>query len=149
VTGHCSARRRGFESMKYFRQATEGEWVHVYRNLHKRCWSVRSKGKLIAQVDAIQLGGCTCHVREAARQIVIARKCRSVHAYVKGRIHHGPFPNAADCVATIVYRPYVSGDFFDPVTSAPVGGAEHMVFSEAGKVYCHGVISRSQSSREP
>ena len=68
--------------MKYFRQAGEGEWVHVYRNLRKRCWSVRSKGQLIAQVDAIQLVGCTCHVREAARQIVIATKCRSVHAYV-------------------------------------------------------------------
>lgn len=78
--------------MKYGRQLSEGESVHVYRNLHKRCWSVRSKGKLVAQVDAIQLAGCTCHVREAARQIVIATQCRSVHAHVKGRIHNGPLP---------------------------------------------------------
>ena len=70
------------------------------------------------------------------------------HAYVKGMIHRGPIPNAADCIATIVYRPYVSGNFFDPVKRAPVEGAEHMVFSETGKVYCHGLI-RSRSSREP
>jgi hypothetical protein len=84
--------------------------------------------KLIAQVDAIQLASCTCHVREAARQIVIKTKCRSVHAYVKGlMIRNGSIPNASACVVAIVYRPYVSGSFFDPLTTLPVTSAEHMV----------------------
>ena len=127
--------------MKYLRKPIVGEVVHVYRNLHKRCWSVQAKGKLIAHLTTVQLVGCSCHVREAARQIVIATQCRSVHAYVKGRICNGPIPSAAESVASIVYRPYVSGKFFDPVTSVPVKGAARMVFSRAGKVYCHGSIS--------
>jgi len=128
--------------MKYVRPLIEGESVHVYRNLHKRCWSVRAKGNVIAHVPAIQLLGCTCHVSEAARQTVIATKCRSVHAYVKGTITHSPIPDTADSsIITMVYLPYVSGKFFDPVTKVPIKSAERMVFSEAGKVYCHGFIS--------
>jgi hypothetical protein len=121
--------------MKYFRPLSDGESVHVYRNLHKHCWSVRSKGKLVAQVNTIQLVNCTCHVREAARQIVIRTQCRSVHAYVKGIIHNDPLPNAPNG-ATIVYRPYVCGNFFDPLTGLPVAAAPYMLFANTGKVYC-------------
>ena len=127
--------------MKYLRTPVEGESVHVYRNLHKHCWSVRSKGDVIAHVLVIQLLDCTCHVSEAARLSVIATKCRTVHAYIKGTITNGPLPDPADCVATIVYWPYVSGKFFDPVTTIPVNRAQRLVFSDSGKVYCHGFFS--------
>ena len=126
--------------MKYLRPLIEGESVHVYRNLHKRCWSVRSKGKLIAHVHAIELLNCSCHVSESARQIVIATNCRSVHAYVKGSITQSTVPNPTDSIVTMVYFPYVRGTFFDPATNVPIKSAERMVFSNAGKVYCHGLI---------
>jgi hypothetical protein len=127
--------------MKYLRTPLEGESVHVYRNLHKQCWSVRAKGNVIAHVDAIQLLGCTCHVSEAGRKTVIATNCRSVHAYVKGTITHSPISDTADSIVTMVYLSYMSGKLFDPVTNVSIESAERMVFSKARKVYCHGFIS--------
>ena len=68
--------------------------------------------------------------------IWLATQCRSVHAYVKGRIHNDPLPDAPNRVGTVVYRPYVSGTFFDPLTGVTIEGAPCMLFSETGKVYC-------------
>lgn len=50
----------------------------------------------------------------------------------KGKTHIDPLPGGA----TVVYRPYVSGSFFDPLTGIPVDGAPYMLFTQAGKVYC-------------
>jgi hypothetical protein len=125
----------------YLRTPIPGECIHIYRNLNKACWSIRSKGKVIAHVDAIQLLNCTCHVSEKGRQAVLATRCRSVHAYVKGTIAASALPHPADSVATLVYRPFVSGQFFDPITNIPIHSSAQMVFSDTGKVYCHGSIA--------
>jgi hypothetical protein len=121
--------------VKHLRDLIAGERVHVYRNLHKAFWSVRSGGKVIAQLSRIQLIECTCHVSEAARQIVLDTRCRSVHAYIKGRILDHPILTTTHSTPTVVYRPYARGCFFNPATNDPIKDAHSLLFAENGKVY--------------
>jgi hypothetical protein len=60
--------------------------VHVYRNLHKKCLSVRQGGKVVCHVDNIVLKDAIFHVNENGRQKVLATKQKNVHAYVKGMV---------------------------------------------------------------
>lgn len=107
-----------------------GERVHVYRNLNKKCWSVRVQGIVTAHVQEIALADCTFHVSESARQRVITRQRREVHAYVKGTV----------CPATTVqgqrqkvsYQPYLHGYFFTP-EGAPVHSAPLVSFQPDGR----------------
>src|SRR5687768_4498386 len=58
--------------------------VHVYRNLTKGVWSVRSSGRVIAHRPRIVLRNCKMHVRESGRQRAIRDGYRNVHAWVSG-----------------------------------------------------------------
>lgn len=65
-----------------------GEKVFVYRNLHRKCYSVKSlkTGRVIAHVDSIDLINVRFKVSEAGRQRVIREKQKNVHAGVVGYI---------------------------------------------------------------
>jgi hypothetical protein len=65
-----------------------GEKVFVYRNLHRKCYSVKSvrTGRVIAHVDSIDLIDVRFKVSEAGRQRVLKTKQKNVHAGVVGYI---------------------------------------------------------------
>lgn len=63
--------------------------VFVYRNLHKKCLSVRamegpSKGRVIAHTDEVFLEDVTFKVSQAGRARVLREKSKNVHAGVVG-----------------------------------------------------------------
>lgn len=63
--------------------------VFVYRNLHRKCWSVKAmegpnKGRVIAHEDYVQLRDATFKVSEAGRQRVLKERRKNVHAGVQG-----------------------------------------------------------------
>lgn len=63
--------------------------VFVYRNLHQKCWSVKSLygrhyDRVILHCTAVDLSGAFFKVNEKGRQRVIAEKAKNVHAGVVG-----------------------------------------------------------------
>jgi hypothetical protein len=58
--------------------------VEVYRNLHKKCWSVRQGGKVKVHTSYICLQDVKFVVQPAGREKVLKEKKKNVHAFVKG-----------------------------------------------------------------
>ncbi len=56
----------------------------VYRNLHRRCWSVREGGRVVDHVAEIALSGVTLRASEAARLRCLRTGSRDVHAWARG-----------------------------------------------------------------
>jgi len=58
--------------------------VEVYRNLHKKCWSVRQGGKVKVHTSYICLQDVNFVVQPAGREKVLREQKKNVHAFVKG-----------------------------------------------------------------
>lgn len=99
---------------------------YTYWNLHKKCWSVKYKGRVIAHLSWAFIVGPWFQVSEAGRQRVLAEGRKNVHAYVVS--HHmpmndGPWSAPADVGlvsllnrtkgqgARVTYNPYRGPQF--------------------------------------
>ena len=60
--------------------------VYVYFNLHKKFWSVRQSGMVVAHCKHIMLKDCRFLVSQAGREKVIREKKKNVHAGVSGYV---------------------------------------------------------------
>lgn len=105
-----------------------GQTVTVHKNLHKGLWSVTYAGKVVAHVHTVCIANATCHVSETARQRVIAKKCREVHARIKGTLVASPTVRTG---FEITYNPYRSGSF-TLRGGAPVARADFVFFGGDG-----------------
>lgn len=86
------------------------ERVYVYRNLHRKCYSVKSlrTGRVIGHVDEITLTNVEFRVSKAGRERVLREKRKNVHAGVVGYIAiasmHGE-------IIPVKYNPYKFSGF--------------------------------------
>lgn len=86
---------------------------YIYRNLHKNCFSVRYKGKVIEHLDELYAYDVTFKVNEAGRQKVLATKTKNVHAFVVCSEYEYTNPNLHKWAKVLVrYNPYEAGHFF-------------------------------------
>lgn len=87
--------------------------VRVYRNLHKKCFSVKcmKTQKVIAHVDSITLKDVTYPVSQAGRDRVLAERRKNVHAYVQGVIESEELVDIAK-MKQVCYNPYKNAFFF-------------------------------------
>lgn len=102
--------------------------VFVYRNLHKKCYSVRCQKtkRVIAHVDKIQLTNCQFKVSQAGRERVRRERKKNVHAGIIGQWNGdvwGQFDTKAGVKVT--YNPYQYDTFVfveskQPIDSAPL-----------------------------
>ena len=98
--------------------------VEVYRNLHKNCWSIRQRGKVVLHTDYIVLKDCNFVVHEKGRQKVLATKRKNVHAFVRGYVIHpsqSAFHQENVEYTDLTYNPYKMDSFQSdgkPVKSA-------------------------------
>lgn len=83
--------------------------VQVYFNLHKKVWSVRHKGKVIAHGERLALRDCVCKVNEKARLRVIELKRREVHAWIEGELCE--MPVTREGFEAFSYNPYKAAGF--------------------------------------
>ena len=60
--------------------------VHVYRNLHRSCWSVRQRGRVRFHTKYIVLENCNFVVQPGGRARVLQSNKKNVHAYIRGEI---------------------------------------------------------------
>src|SRR5262245_7718911 len=103
--------------------------VHVYRNLHKRVWSIMVKGKIIAHAPCVQLTGCVFRVRPGGLARCRREGRKNVHAFAVGELisqEPAPMPCGTEW-CRLRYDPFTNDTFVRPDTGCPV--------HEAGAVY--------------
>ena len=62
--------------------------VQVYFNLHRRCWSVRQRGRVIGHANSLVLRDVTWRVQPSGRERVRREGRKNVHAYASGWVTH-------------------------------------------------------------
>lgn len=60
--------------------------VEVYWNLHKLCWSIRHKGRIIAHAGEVTLDNVDWVVQPAGRKRVLRERRKNVHAFARGTL---------------------------------------------------------------
>lgn len=107
--------------------------VYVYRNLRKKCFSVRQGGRVVAHVPSITLKDCTFIVQPAGRDRVRREGRKNVHAFVKGMVTEDrewlKDPSRA------VYDPYKFDTFVNGMTWKPIHSAPLVLISYVGIIY--------------
>lgn len=87
--------------------------VSVYWNLHRNCWSIRHKGKVIGYADSLLLEDVTFKVSESGRQRVLREKKKNVHAFACGTLLDKNLVKPEIMNRAISYNPYKFSFFFD------------------------------------
>ena len=103
--------------------------VQVYYNLHKKCLSIRHKGKVIEHAQEVTLTDARFHVQQAGRERVLKQKRKNVHAYVSGKLKESFWFTQSPSYTWIAkqrvtYNPYKYKNFVDKKTLKPVASAE-------------------------
>jgi len=88
--------------------------VRVYRNLHKKTYSIQAKTpkgwRVVEHRDFLFLSEAYFNVSEAGRQRVLREKRKNVHAYVEGELIENACFKIGD---QIRYNPYRASTFTD------------------------------------
>jgi hypothetical protein len=93
-------------------QITQGTFVRVYFNLHRKCFSVQARNAsggwvVIAHVNDITLTGVTPHVSQSGRARVKRENRKNVHALVTGNVVKAEFAPDFDTQGDkVTYNPY-------------------------------------------
>lgn len=89
--------------------------AYIYFNLHKKLFSVKVGGIVVAHVDRVHVVDPIFKVSEAGRQRVLREKRKNVHAYVVADWHnvHMRFPNTSDKWKAVSYNPYRAAHFYE------------------------------------
>ena len=109
-----------------------GDKIEVYRNLHKNCFSVRHKGKVVGYLydnEQLALTNVKFVVQPAGRAKVLRENKKNVHAFVRGEyvgfennltnnLYFGEFEDL-DFYA-VSYNPYKSDKFVVKGTGKPI-----------------------------
>ena len=113
-----------------------GREVFVYRNLHKKCLSVRDvKTRLVvAHVDSINLDTPVFLVNERGRQLVLATKNKNVHAGVRGCLVS--FDTTIPAGSTpVTYNPYKYSTFVKVLDLSSVTSGRNCLIKRTGEIY--------------
>jgi len=100
-----------------------GTKVFVYWNIHKSCWSIKHKNKVIAHTQNLTLSNCTFKVSEKGRQRVIKENKKNVHAGVQGYLFSFININSNNI---IYYNPYTQPTF--TINNIPIYTADIVSF---------------------
>ena len=109
-----------------------GDKIEVYRNLHKKCFSVRHKGKVVGYLqdsEQLSLTNVKFVVQPAGHAKVLREKKKNVHAFVRGEytgfknnlIEELYFGTVEELdFSSVSYNPYKSDKFIAEADGKPV-----------------------------
>lgn len=113
----------------------------IYRNLHKKCWSLAQKQddtwQVINHVDQLVADNVEFHVSEAGRRRVLVERCKNVHAWALAEFVT-PWTGPAEpryFAEQITYNPYVAALFHRVETAVPLDYAYAVWFRADGTVW--------------
>ena len=105
--------------------------TEVYWNLHKRCFSVCERGRVIAHTDHVTLRNAHFVVQRSGYERTVRERVRCVHAWVRGEVTE--MPNAASGAQTLVtYNPFRADHFRLLATGERIDSAPLVAFSIVG-----------------
>mgnify|MGYP003630722730 len=122
-----------------------GDKIEVYRNLHKKCFSVRHKGKVVGYLqdsEQLSLTNVKFVVQPAGRAKVLRENKKNVHAFVRGEytgfinnlieeMYFGPFHDLD--FSSVSYNPYKSDKFIVESDGKPIAWYQDVLI-RGGKV---------------
>ena len=104
----------------------------VYRNLTRRGWSIRERGRVVGHLQFLTLAGAVMIVRPGARARVLRTGHREVQAWIRGDlIPHAGVPPVA---VRLRYRPFEAGHFTDDC-GLQVQAAAFVFLDEDGRAW--------------
>lgn len=119
---HCPEvpTQSAFVALKGREEPAINELVKVYRNLNNGLYSVQAtagpnKGRVLGYAASIGISDVELKVGEKARQTVLKKGVRHVHAYCCGRYlgsAEKPPKMVIDAAIKVAYQPFVSPRFF-------------------------------------
>ncbi len=111
---------------------------HVYRNLHKALWSVRSTAtrRVVDRPAALDLADCEFKVSAAGHARAVREGRRNVHAVVAGR-RVRPHAPAGETPVELTYNPFRSPFFLDRATGRPLVRAARVRFLATGRAVAY------------
>jgi len=107
--------------------------VSVYRNLHKKCWSIKQNGLVKAHTQWASLNECSFVVSQAGRERVLREKKKNVHAFIKGFLNYEEIDFDLENQAT--YNPYKYDSFVDKDTKEKLTVANAVKLEPSGVFY--------------
>ena len=122
-----------------------GDKIEVYRNLHKKCFSVRHKGKVVGYLqdsEQLSLTNVKFVVQPAGHAKVLRENKKNVHAFVRGEytgfinnlieeMNFGPFHDLD--FSNVSYNPYKSDKFIVESDGKPIAWYQDVLI-RGGKV---------------
>ena len=111
--------------------------VRAYRNLHRKCISIKQDGIVRCWATNVVLENCKFIVSKAGQKRVRDEKKKNVHAYVQGALAKVRETDllTADDWAESYYNPYHTDTFQDVITGQPITEAKFVdIWVE--KTYC-------------
>ena len=114
--------------------------VEVYWNLHKKVWSVRHKGRVIAHRKTVDLYDVKWVVQPAGRKRVLNEGRKNVHAFARGKLsEHSLGRDVLREMFPVMYNPYKVKTFVRADTYEPVMYSQYALLqSRNGKPYVEG-----------
>lgn len=126
-----------------------GEEVQVYWNSHKRCWSIRQRGRVTDRAVQLILENVRFRVSAAGRSRCLQRNQKTVHAFAIGRVvvrdhrigdEYLAELSAADITVfeehghDVRYNPFVAGYFYDATADEKIERAWRVLLTAGGRV---------------
>jgi len=115
----------------------KGIRVDVYYNLHKKTFSIRCKGRVIAHRDRVTIKNPEYIVGEKGRQRVLNERSKNVHAFVRGTLmdnasleHWIDSFDMMNIAFKVKYNPYVHDTFVTVFDGEPIHESEWAVLSK-------------------
>ena len=111
----------------------------IYRNLHRKCYSLKRDGLVYGYGDSILALDTTFKVSEKLRLKVVQTKSKNVHAGVLSPVIirdldeiHSQFARDYSGLTRISYNPYYAGNFFDVESRSFISAAEKVYLTPNG-----------------
>jgi hypothetical protein len=104
--------------------------IDAYRNLRRRCISVRRKGRVVKCSKSVSIKNPKFIVQAAGRKRVLREQQKNVHAFVRGE-PAGRAPRGL-CTVAVTYDPYKYKSFVTRKGKRPIRGALFAVVKPSG-----------------
>lgn len=106
--------------------------VEVYWNLHKKLWSIRSKGRVIRHVESVYITKADFVAQPAGKAKVRKTRRKNVHALARGNLSE-EFPIST--LDRVKYNPYKHTSFVSDFNEQPVYKAEYVYLDSQGRCF--------------
>lgn len=110
--------------------------IDIYRNIHKKCYSVRSRergnyGRVIDHTHRAVISAASFVVLQRGREKVRSEKRKNVHAFIRGMMENKvPSLSSLDFIGYVTYNPYENETFVNRETGEEINTAKLVIINK-------------------